>query len=113
MADGWRLNLYPPGWDDIGWSDFPHREAVLEWFREQLGRGCLTWDVVEFTEGGNRTTTWVCPECRDCWLCFQALEGGPLEVVQASFPVEDSPWAARLAWAVMRAVCMYRLVIEA
>ena len=81
MADGWRLNLYQPGWEAIGWPDFPHREAVLQWFREQVWRNDLAWEVEEFADGGTRWMNWVYSQSGAGWLCFEAPEGGSLEVI--------------------------------
>ncbi|MCE9529550.1 MAG: hypothetical protein K8T89_00185 [Planctomycetes bacterium] len=111
MADGWQLNLNPPGWDAVSWSDFVHREHMLRWFRESLWRDGLTWEIVEYDQGESRVTTWKCPDDEWCWLCFET-RGEVLELVQASFPEADHAWSVRLSVAVVRAICMYQLVVE-
>ncbi len=109
---GLRLNLCPPPGED-SWQDFRHREAVLHRLREELWRDDLPWRVEEFERGGTQWTNWVCPESRHCWLCFETHVGtGRLQLIQASFPAADNAWSLRVASAIIRVICTYRLVVE-
>lgn len=84
---------------------------MLQWFRDELWRDGLSWEIQEYTHSGVLVTTWVCPACPECWLCFET-RGGMLDLVQASIPREDNAWSVRLSVAVIRAICMYRLDVE-
>ena len=109
-ADGYRLNLEPPG---DGWSSFAHRGLVLQMLRDLVWAGGLEWEIEEREYSPEvRAVNWICPEQEHCWLCIEYRDG-KAQLIQASFPEVDSRWSLQLASAVVRVIVIFQLSVEA